>query len=51
MLSASPSSFGTSVQEQLRGEKCLVVLVGQKEGHMSRYGQKERQNKSNNNNN
>lgn len=27
-------------QEQLRGEKCLVVLVGQKEGHMICYGQK-----------
>lgn len=30
-------------QEQLRGEKCLVVLVGQKEGHMIRYGQKEKE--------
>lgn len=32
-------------QEQLRGEKCLVVLVGQKEGHMVRYGQKEKERK------
>lgn len=31
-------------QEQLRGKKCLVVLVGQKEGHMIRYGQKENKN-------
>lgn len=30
-------------QEQLRGKKCLVVLVGQKEGHMIRYGQKRKQ--------
>lgn len=28
-------------QEQLRGKKCLVVLVGQKEGHMILYGQRE----------
>lgn len=31
-------------QETAKGEKCLVVLVGQKEGHMIRYGQKENKN-------
>lgn len=35
-------------QEQLRGKKCLVVLVGQKEGHMIRYGQKENKNERKN---
>lgn len=36
---ASVHTFSAE-QEQLRG-KMLVVLVGQKEGHMIRYGQKE----------
>lgn len=40
-----PRHLFSAEQEQLRGEKCLVVLVGQKEGHMIRYGQKEKEKK------
>lgn len=38
---ASVHIFFSAEQEQLRGKKCLVVLVGQKEGHMILYGQRE----------
>lgn len=40
---ASVHIFGAE-QEQLRGKKCLVVLVGQKEGRMICYGQNENKN-------
>lgn len=46
-LRDSTASFSAE-QEQLRGEKCLVVLVGQKEGHMIRYGQKEKERREKN---
>lgn len=42
--STASAHIFSAEQEQLRGEKCLVVLVGQEEGHMVRYGQKQNKN-------
>lgn len=41
---ASVHIFSAEQETAKGGKKCLVVLVGQKEGHMIRYGQKENKN-------